>query len=432
MRLRTVALLAPLLMALFVGGFSSATAVEPPAANGESTTVTGTLRNSAEDNAPVPGVTIRVTDGNGKEHVTESGEDGKFEIDVPAAGKTTIELEEDTLPEGVKVRDNIQNPLVVSLTGGRPTLPVNFSIGPDTRETTGLYDEASQAVYNGVLFGVILALGALGLSMIYGTTGLTNFAHGELITLGAILTFTLNVTLQLNIWAAMTGAVLLCALFGYLQDTVFWRRLRKRGTGLMAMMIVTIGMQFFLRYLYQYFTGGQTLKYDQYGSAPGHDMGFLPVRFTYVEVSTLGLSLVAIVVITLALQRSRIGRATRAIADNPSLAASTGINVNRIITLVWTVGTALAGACGVFFGLTQAVKFDLGAQLLLIMFAAITLGGLGSVWGAIIGSVIVGVFIELATLVLPSELKIATALFVLIVILLVRPQGLLGRRQRVG
>ncbi|MEJ7755588.1 MAG: branched-chain amino acid ABC transporter permease [Nocardioidaceae bacterium] len=136
--------------------------------------------------------------------------------------------------------------------------------------------------------------------------------------------------------------------------------------------------------------------------------------------------------VTLALSRTRIGRATRAIADNPSLAASTGINVNRVITIVWTVGTLLAGTCGVLLGFSQSVKFDLGAQILLVMFAAITVGGLGSIWGAIVGSLVVGMLIEMSTMVIPSELKIAAALFVLILILLVRPQGLFGRRERIG
>ena len=136
--------------------------------------------------------------------------------------------------------------------------------------------------------------------------------------------------------------------------------------------------------------------------------------------------------VSTALVTTRVGKATRAVADNPALASATGIDVDRVISVVWTVGAALAGLCGFLLATSIQVNFQAGAQLLLLMFAAVTLGGLGTVWGAMLGSVIVGIFIEVSTLVIPSELKYAGALFILILVLLVRPQGLLGRRERVG
>jgi neutral amino acid transport system permease protein len=132
------------------------------------------------------------------------------------------------------------------------------------------------------------------------------------------------------------------------------------------------------------------------------------------------------------LQFTRIGRATRAVSDNPALAAATGINVDRVISLVWIVGTALAALSGVFLGFTLGVTYQIGQLVLLLLFAACCVGGLGSVWGALLGALIIGVLIDLSTLVIPSDLKNAGALLLLIVILLVRPQGLLGRRERVG
>ncbi|UYM05306.1 branched-chain amino acid ABC transporter permease [Solicola gregarius] len=444
MRLRVAAVLA-LLMGAFLFTWGSAAQAAPgeqaPSAStpfaadkdkdkGPVTVISGVLQNTAEGNEAVPGVTIRVTTSEGDTLETESDESGRYQLKVPATGETKIELVTDTLPEGVQLREGIQNPLTVTLDSGRPSLSTVFAVGPDNRAVESWYDRVPQTIWDGAYFGIVLALGALGLSMVFGTTGLTNFSHGELVTFGAIMTYVFNVAIGWPIWVAGLLAMICAAAFGYLQDTLFWRRLRHRGTGLIAMMIVSIGLQFLLRNAYQYGTGGQTLNYDDYMTPDAsHALG---VDYTTRDLIIIAIAVVLLLSVTIALQKTRIGRATRAVADNPALAASSGINVDRVITVVWTVGTMLAGACGVMLGFTQSVKFDLGAQVLLVMFAAITVGGLGSVWGAIIGSVVVGILIEMSTLIIPAELKIATALFVLIVVLMVRPQGLLGRKERVG
>ena len=132
------------------------------------------------------------------------------------------------------------------------------------------------------------------------------------------------------------------------------------------------------------------------------------------------------------LQRSRIGKAMRAIADNPDLAASSGINVDQVIRLVWTFGAGLAGLGGVIFSLSSDVNFDEGSQMLLLLFAAITLGGLGEAYGALIGGFVVGLFVIVSAVWVPSELKNVGALVVLIAVLLVRPQGILGKKERIG
>jgi len=423
---------------LLLGGIASpaastgttAPSAAPQAAE-ETITVQGRLINkSTSGQTNVAGATITVTDASGEETTTESDENGQYSVDVPyEQGDLTVELDESTLPEGVALREGARNPIKVKV---ESTLPVTitFVLGPGDRQVASALDQIPQNLYNGLYFGVILALGALGLSMIFGTTGLTNFAHGELVTFGAILTYTFNATFGLSIWIAALLAIAFSAAFGLVQDLFFWRPLRNRGTGLIAMMIVSIGLQFFLRNIFQFFTGGRTVNYREYITPPGITLG--PVTYTVRDLVLLGVAIVLLLSVTLALSRTRIGRATRAIADNPSLAASTGINVNRVITIVWTVGTLLAGTCGVLLGFSQSVKFDLGAQILLVMFAAITVGGLGSIWGAIVGSLVVGMLIEMSTMVIPSELKIAAALFVLILILLVRPQGLFGRRERIG
>ena len=138
------------------------------------------------------------------------------------------------------------------------------------------------------------------------------------------------------------------------------------------------------------------------------------------------------IVVSLVLLKTRAGKAVRAVSDNPALAASSGIYVDRVVTNVWVVGTALAGLAGVLFGLIQSVDYLMGVRILLLIFAAVILGGLGTAWGAMLGGIVVGILVEISTLLIPPELKNAGALAIMVIILLIRPQGLLGRRERVG
>lgn len=420
------AVLVGLLIGLVAMGPTPAQAAEE-----QTNTISGFLRNTAENNAPVPDVTITVTAPDGSEHVGTSGSDGRFVVEVPGdGGEFTVTLDEDTLPEGITLRDADKNELSRTLNPGQSAIFL-FPIGPDTRQVETKWDQVPQLLYNGLLFGIVMALGALGLSMVFGTTGLTNFAHGELVTFGALVTFLFNVTVGWPLAVSALIAVVLGALFGWLQDKVLWGPLRRRGTGLIAMMIVSIGLQFFLRYLFQYFTGGRTQTYDDHTTPAGRDF-FGLFNYTVRDLIIAGVSVGVIVAVTLALSRTRLGRATRAVADNPALSSSTGINVSHVISLVWIIGTALAALSGVFLAFSLGVTFQIGQLVLLLLFCAVILGGLGSVWGALIGALFVGVFIELSTLFISAELKNAGAMLLLIVILLVRPQGLLGRAERIG
>jgi branched-chain amino acid transport system permease protein len=422
------------LAALFVGGTAGAATASSAggagAANDQnSNTIQGTLRNTAKDNEPVQGVTITVTKA-GKTYTDTTDANGQFSIEVPGdGGPVTVKLEESTLPDGVKLRAGSTAERRVVLTPGQ-SLPVAFPIGADSRKVSTKWDQIPQLLYNGLLFGLIIAMASLGLSMVFGTTGLTNFAHGELVTFGAIVAYWFNVVLGWPLALAGLITLALAAAFGYAQEKGLWGPLRHRGTGLIAMMIVSIGFQFFLRNLFQYFTGGRTMNYGEYVTPSGDT--FLGVTYTYRDLILIGVSIAVLVAATLGLSRTRLGRATRAVADNPALAASTGINVDRVIMLVWVMGTALASLSGIFLGFQLGVTFQIGQLVLLLLFAAVVVGGLGSVWGALLGSLIVGVLIEVSTLVVPSDLKNAGALLLLIVILLVRPQGLLGRRERIG
>lgn len=414
--------------------------------------VQGTLRF---EDQPVAGVSISVyTEDGDLIETVESGADGTWRVDLPGPGIYRVDLDESTLPPGVVVR-NGRPSLSPEVFAGN-TRNVLFPLGtgvtePSPGETTGQtpgatpgpggqpspgtsspsrFSQVANLAYSGLHFGLIIALAALGLSLVFGTTGLTNFAHGELVTFGAIMAFLFNVGFGLPLlWAAVI-AVALGAVFGWVQDRFFWSWLRRRGTGLIAMMIVSIGVALMLRFLYLYFIGGETRRYSEYVIQQPYVFG--PLTVTPKSLVSGAIALAVLVLVSLALVFTRLGTATRAVADNPSLAASSGIPVNRIVRLVWSVGAALAALAGVILAVEQGVTYQLGLEILLLIFSAVVLGGLGTAFGALFGGVIIGLFIQLSTLWIPAELKYVGALAALIVILLVRPQGLLGRRERIG
>lgn len=407
--------------------------------------VKGCLRDDREDPAaPVEGVQVTVTDAAG-EVVGEdtTGENGVFDIPIPgdavsALGKEyTVTIDESTLPEGSGLRDPDKVEVIVRFTTDSDQ-SVIFPIGDPLAGSSAKLTQALQLTVGGLVFSSVLALAALGLSMIFGTTGLTNFSHGELITFGAIVAFAFDRLpgqisiggLNVTIIVAVIGSFAVSAAFGWLNDAVLWKPLRKRGTGVIAMMIVSIGLSLFLRNTYQYFTGAQSQNYSQYSAVTPWEIG--PLLVTPKEIVVFLVAMAVLVVTTSLLRYTRIGKATRAVADNPALSSATGINVERVISIVWIGGAALAGLAGALLGLTQGFDYQIGFKILLLVFAAVVLGGLGTIWGAIVGAFIIGLFTELTTLFVPAEFKFVGALMVLIVVLLIRPQGLLGKAQRVG
>jgi neutral amino acid transport system permease protein len=382
-----------------------------------------------EDGEGVPGVTITV-EGDGFSEEIESDDEGRWRVELPGPGAYTVTLDEESLPEGASLRNPDRNPLEVQVSGGQQRAAL-FPLGESTRETVGTVDRLLQTSASGLRFGLVLALAAVGLSLIFGTTGLTNFAHGELLTLGALIAFFFSSTLGWSLLLAALMALLLSGAFGYALDLGLWSRLRKRGTGLIAMMIVSIGLAIFMRYFFLYIFGGgrQSLRTGEW---LGQVVAFGPVRFRTLDLVSMGICVVAIGAVAYALLRTRLGKATRAVSDNPALASATGIDVERVIRVVWVAGAALAGLSGVMLGGIIQINFALGQQALLLIFAAVTLGGLGTAFGALVGALIVGLLVEMSVLVLPAELKYVAALAILIIVLLIRPQGILGRRERIG
>ncbi len=391
------------------------------------------------DDDPVEGVVMSV-EGNGFEGETETDAEGKWRLYVPEKDTYTLTVDEDTLPDGVIV-DAAQLPegtqpisgttasfeVEFGLTG---TKILNLFLGEGERITVSFADQLFSRLVGGLNFGLLLALASMGAALIYGTTRLSNFAHAEMVTWGGLVALVTTSFWHLPLWLGIAAAVIGGGLFGWAMDAGLWRPLRRRGLGVVQLMIVSIGLSLALRYVFQYFIGGGTRQLP--GASP-EPIRFGPILLSYIDMIAMGVSIVVIVGVAWFLTRTRIGKATRAISDNPQLAAASGIDVDRVIRIVWILAGSLAAISGILWAYFRpGVKWDMGVQMLLLIFAAITLGGLGTAFGALVGSLIVGIAVEVSTLWIPSDLKYASALVVLIVILLVRPQGLLGRKERLG
>lgn len=379
---------------------------------------------------PIPGVKLSASKAGGAPvGAAVTGDDGRAFIPLPGRGTYTVTLDKSTLPKGVTLGAGSDSRTITALLDGGNF--AQFQIGVKAVKQESFAGQLLGNSISGIKFGLIIALAALGLSLIFGTTGLTNFAHGELVTLGMLLAYFFNVVAGLSVVAAAAIAVILGGVFGWLQDRVLWRPLRRRGTGLIAMMIVSIGLGLLLRNTFQYVFGGNTKSFSDYTTQSRHDYGL--IALAPKEIAIMGIATAAIVVVCIALMKTRQGKAMRAVADNPALAASSGLRVDGVISLVWILGGALSALAGVLLGINSQVNFLSGSKLLLLVFAAVTLGGLGTIWGALLGSLVIGLMTEVGPLFgVPASIKEVGALAVLITILLVRPQGILGRAERVG
>ena len=416
-------LLRLLLVAAFAMGLAAFT---PGIASAQGEQLVGTLRTSAS--GPIEGVEVTVsTEGGDEIESVQTDENGRWEVDLPGPGRYTVTLNVDDLPDDVQLTG--EESRTVTVDAGRRQ-PVNFSLDDGSRGGGGGDIRAVQLLVDGIRFGLLIAMCAVGLSLIFGTTGLTNFAHGELVTIGAIVAWYINIDGGVPLIPATLIAMVVGAAVGALNEVGLWRPLRRRGTGLIAALVVSIGLSLLLRYLIQIVYGGFSNPYGQYQSQRAVNYGVFTL--TNRALFSILVSIVVLVLIALMLQRTKIGKAMRAVADNRDLAASSGIDVNRVILIVWMMGGALAALGGVLLGLSDQVQWDMGFRLLLLMFAGVTLGGLGTAYGALVGSLIVGVFVQMSTLVIPSDVKYVGGLLLLIVILVIRPQGILGSRVRIG
>jgi neutral amino acid transport system permease protein len=414
-------------LALFAAALAFSTVLAAPAIADENELPYRVVGNVKYDGEGVAGVRI-VVEGQGFLSEARTNEIGRYEIRVPELGGYSVTLDENSLPEGIAVVEGAASQQVEMMRAG--LVAQNFFIGEGTRQTTSLLNQFLSRLVYGINFGLMLALAAIGLSLVYGTTGLSNFAHAEMVTFGAVAAL-LFTSLGLPLLAAIPLAILASGAFGYTLDSGLWRPLRKRGVGIVQLMIVSIGLSLTVRYIFQFFMGGGTLQLEGYDAPKQQIFGTLALSTT--DIVSMVISLSVIGGFAWWLLFTKIGKATRAISDNPDLAAASGIDVDAVIRVVWVVAAALAGLAGILWAYFRpGIKWDMGTQILLLMFAAVVLGGLGTAWGALVGALIVGILVETSALVIPADLKYVGALVILIVILLIRPQGLLGKKGRVG
>ena len=398
-------------------------------ANAETPTKLYGIITDSEGNA-LSGIGISVVGPDGFSAQVNTDDQGAWEVPILSKGSFSATINVDDLPEGQALTNLEKSTVKANVFMLGVDLRLLFPIGPGVVQSS-LLERSAQLTLDGILLGLVIGLAALGLSLIFGTTGLTNFAHGEILTLAGLLTYYLSAIVGLPVLAAAPLAVLLGAgISGFLQDKYLWKPLRKRGTGLIAMLVISIGFAIFLRYFFLFIFGGDTRQLPQYAGQAGLELGL--VNITPKSILTTVIGVLFIIGATLWLLRTRMGKASRAVADNPALASASGIDVQRVIRAVWILGAALASYAGVIVTVNQGVSFLMGQDMLLLIFAAVTLGGLGTANGALVGSLIIGLFVQLSTLFIPTELKYVGALIVLILILVIRPQGILGKRERVG
>lgn len=376
------------------------------------------------------GIGISVVGPEGFSAKVSTNAEGIWEVPILSKGTFEVSINVDDLPDGQALTNPEKSTVKANVFMLGVDLRLLFPIGPGVAKAS-LLERSAQLTLDGILLGLVIGLAALGLSLIFGTTGLTNFAHGEILTLAGLLTYYLSAIAGLPVLIAAPLAVILGAFIsGYLQDRYLWKPLRRRGTGLIAMLVVSIGFAIFLRYFFLFIFGGDTRQLPQYAGQAGLEFGLVNITPKSILTSTIGVFF--LIGATLWLLRTRMGKASRAVADNPALASASGIDVQRVIRAVWILGAALASYAGVIVTINQGVSFLMGQDMLLLIFAAVTLGGLGTANGALVGSLIIGLFIQLSTLFIPTELKYVGALIVLILILVIRPQGILGKKERIG
>lgn len=287
----------------------------------------------------------------------------------------------------------------------------------------------AQRTLNGLVSGSYFALGAVGLTLVYGTLRFTNFAHGDLLTFGAYIAFAVNVGLGAPLIVALLAAVAATALLAVVIERVMWRPMRAKRAGLLQLLLMAIGLAFLLRNAIQFVAGTapRQLEVDVTSS-----VSFLGLRIGQTELVVVVVGLVVLLLVALMLRVTSLGKQMRALADNFDLAEVTGIDTDRIVIAMWLLAGATAGLAGVL--LTAAIGSfnpNIGFFLLLSLFAAVILGGIGNAYGALVGGLAIGLVQEWSTLLFDARWKVAVGFAVLILVLILRPQGIFGRERGV-
>lgn len=290
--------------------------------------------------------------------------------------------------------------------------------------------ELVQLLVNGLVTGSVIAIGAVGVSLVFGILKIINFAHGDYLTFGAFTALYANLTLGLGLVAAALFAVAATLALSVVLEYALWRPMRRRRAGTFSLFIVSIGLALILRDMIFLIAGPQSRRYDV-DVFQVYTLG--DIRLSQSQLIAIAIAAVVILAVGLLLARTPFGRSIRALSDDPELAAVAGIDTGRAVVYTWMLAGALAGLGGVLSGLIQT-SFDpnMGSLILLPIFAAVVLGGIGSAYGALVGGLVLGVAMELSTWDalaggISPVYKPVVAFGVLGLGLLLRPQGLFGR-----
>jgi branched-subunit amino acid ABC-type transport system permease component len=278
----------------------------------------------------------------------------------------------------------------------------------------------------GLVTASILALAAMGLTLQFGVTNFVNFAYGDFLTLGAYLSWVSNVKLHANIWLSLVlgalGTGVIAALLGRFLLGPFARRFRN----LFYVMIVTFGLSLILLNLIQAIWGANYLQYGIKVESPLH-LG--PFLLSTDQLIIIAIGLGTMLAVHLLLTRTKLGKAMRAMSDDSSLAMVSGINTRAITTFTWFLTGTLAGLAGTVLGLNiSSITPAMGETFLFVIFAAVILGGIGRPYGAMLGALIIGLATEVSAIVINAAYKLDVAFALLVLVLLIRPQGLLAVR----
>jgi neutral amino acid transport system permease protein len=283
----------------------------------------------------------------------------------------------------------------------------------------------TQLLINGLVLGCIIALAAIGLSMTYKILNFANFAQGDFLTLGAYLALFFAASKGVGFLGACVTAVIATALLAAVLDAAIWRPMRSRGASRTALMILSIGLALALRNIV-IMAFGPGIKTNPLPVA--ESLSFAGIMVTGYQAEVIAIAAIAMIAVHHLLSRTSLGKAMRALSDDASLARISGIDVDSVMRYTWAVGMGLAAIAGIMYGLITNINPNMGWFILLPMFAAAILGGIGNPYGALAGGMIIGLSQEISTAVLPPEYKIAVSFLIMVAVLLLKPEGIMGGR----
>lgn len=289
--------------------------------------------------------------------------------------------------------------------------------------SNGLHD-VLQTGLNGLSLGAIYALGAVGLTLVYGILKLTNFAHGDFLTFGAYMAYLVNVTWGAPLVVGVFWAMLATALLGLLFERTLWGPMRRKHAGFLQLILMSLGLAFMLRGVFQWFWGTEIRQLDVDTTSTVELFG---LRIGQTELIVLVVGVVVLIGTGLMLRYALLGKRMRALSDDLDLAETAGIDTRRVILYTWIFSGALAGLAGVLSAATTNLRPELGFELLLPIFAAVILGGIGDAFGALAAGMVLGVMTEWSTLVIDARWKTSVGFVVLVLVLVIRPQGIFGK-----